>query len=470
MERSSNRTNLDRNLHKFNAIDLTDQEHHESLQAVMRGIKRKRSIKQPLFAYTLSAAAVVGLLLFTYNNYPALFYPNAEKPIETAPVEDEKEYLLQDPSKENIESFLIEQEVEIAEWSPNEEQVVFVKPMKGKENQAGPLLSWHVGENKPSEIPNQQGNTGTYFIWSPDSSKLIIRSGTSIVSSGTIIDAVRLETIGELSFVGDAVWSPDSKYISYGLMDQDVTPIVATEISGVQLSVYNLATGKTVALLPADEEVYYTPTTWEGDVLYFNEISFTTGNMMGKAIEVGVYLQEEKAVDESAAPVDFYNVFGSYDIGPVNYLSEEMDFYPLSSSNYVVGVGILADAAPMYQLYEINGARDKVTIIRKVTGGGEEVSAAVEQILQQQNWQEELAAYMLEELKPIKEPFFSYDPNITETDVDIQGGKIRLYPVTIGKDTYYFKKGQGLWAKHLASDRIIENYTEPQFVYRGYVY
>ena len=81
-------------------------------------------------------------------------------------------------------------------------------------------------------------------------------------------------------------------------------------------------------------------------------------------MKIGALLEEEKAIDESAAPVDFYHVFGSYDIGPVNYLSEEMNFYPLESSRYVVGVGIYADAAPMYQLYEISEAGDEVTIIR----------------------------------------------------------------------------------------------------------
>lgn len=473
MKRSSNRTKLDMNLQRFQAIDLTEQEYHESLQEVMRGIKRNRSTRQPLFAYTLSAVAVIGLLLFAYSNFTALFNQNAKEPIVQSPIEEdepEKEYLLEDPTRKNIESFLMEHEVKIAEWSPSDDQVIFVKPTDGSEEQAGPILTWDVGDKTPRKIPNQQGNFGTYFIWSPDSSKVIVRAGTSIVSSGIITDMESLENIGEFSFVGEAVWSPDSTYIAYGLMDMNVTPIVATEISGVQLSVYNLKTGETVSLLPADKEVYYIPTTWEGDVLHFKEISFATGDVMKKAIEVGAYLQEEEAINESAAPVDFYYVFGSYDIGPVSHFSEEMDFYPLASSSYVMGVGIFPDAAPLYQLYEINEARDEVTIIRKLSGGGEEVTEAVEQILQKENWQEELTTYMLEELEPIDELYFSYDQNVSEIDVEIQGQQIRLYPVTIGKDTFYFKKAQGLWAKHLANDGIIEIYTEPQFVYRGYVY
>ena len=475
MKRSSNRTKLEMDLRRFDSIDLTDQEYHESLQAVIRGIERKRSTKQPLFAYTLSAVALIGLLLFGYSNYTALFNQNAKEPnVQVPPVEEEdkleKEYLLEDPTRENIERFLMEQEVKIAEWSPNDDLVIFVKSTDGTEEQAGPILTWHVGEKKPREIPNQHGNFGTYFIWAPDSSKVIVRSGTSIVSGGNIIDTESLESLGEFSFVGEAVWSPDSEHIAYGLMDLDVTPVVATEISGVQLSVYKLATGETLSLLPADEEHYFIPSNWEGDALYFKEISFVTGDVMDKAMEVGALLQEERGIDESAVPVDFYQVFGSYDIGPVNHLSEEMDFYPLESSRYVVGVGIHSDAAPMYQLYEINEAGDEVTIIRKVTGGGVEVFGAVEQILEKENWQEELATYMLEALEPTEELYFSYDQNIEETDVEIQGQQIRLYPVTVGKDTYYFKKGRGLWAKHLVNDGIIEIYTEPQFVYRGYVY
>lgn len=168
----------------------------------------------------------------------------------------------------------------------------------------------------------------------------------------------------------------------------------------------------------------------------------------------------KKEPDEATInPLEKYQVFSDYLLDHPGYLSEGRTFYKVENTDYFLAYGHQAHAVNRYELFEVKDT--EVILIRSVVD--DQDYERIESIIHLENWQEEMIQYLLEEVEPKNELFFSYDEQQPETVLTIDGENHTLYPIYVTKEkTYFFKKGEGLWVKLFKDEATINMYGEEQ--------
>ncbi|OIJ22221.1 hypothetical protein BKP45_06015 [Anaerobacillus alkalidiazotrophicus] len=158
-------------------------------------------------------------------------------------------------------------------------------------------------------------------------------------------------------------------------------------------------------------------------------------------------------------PFEKYQVFSDYMLEHPGYLSEARTFYKIENTNYFLAYGHQAHAVNRYELFEVKD--NTVTLIRSVVDDAD--FERIESIVHLDNWKELMIDYLLKEVKPTEEIFFSFDNPQSETEVTIEDQSYMLFPINVTKDKiYFFKEGEGLWVKLYKDEATINMYGEEQ--------
>ncbi len=165
-----------------------------------------------------------------------------------------------DSSYESIDNFLkSRKDVQQINWSSDRRIVAFSVGKLGWEDQ---MLLWEVENNQPVVIKGVRDRI-CGFVWSPDNRYILADAGSSIQRGGILVDAYSRSKMNNNSYVGEAVWSPDSKWIAMGQISE-IKPGVANELSGtVDMCIYSINSQEITILARATAEYYYLPTKWE---------------------------------------------------------------------------------------------------------------------------------------------------------------------------------------------------------------
>lgn len=276
------------------------------------GIQRKRNIINFSKITTASLASIfIVILIFSgtsrdffstgFNEFMQIFKKDPEQVEPPIDIENEPEQVepniefedkekkhyeeitedklsVEDASKEGIQNLFDDLGIELFEWSPDGNKVIFGTIRFQDEIDFDDLYLWTVGENIPGKFEELTVSLTTAFSWAPDSEKVIVSLGTSAQREAIVVDVNTLEPIGSFVNFGLEVWSPDSNQIAFAALNNDVPDNRLTELSGsLNLAIYDLQYG-VIQLLYGTEEYYYMPTAWsEPDKLSFAKYYFEGG-------------------------------------------------------------------------------------------------------------------------------------------------------------------------------------------------
>lgn len=180
---------------------------------------------------------------------------------------------LTDSTYETIDQLLKSRnEVQQISWSPDGQTVAFSVGDLGWDDQ---MYLWEAGKSEPIAIEGARDRI-CEFAWSPDNQYVLADAGTSIQRGGMLVNAEYQVKTAEISYVGEAFWSPDSKWIAVGQVS-DIKPSVAIELSGtVDLCIYPVRINEKIILAWGTADYYYLPEKWDSDgVLTYVKTEFT---------------------------------------------------------------------------------------------------------------------------------------------------------------------------------------------------
>lgn len=179
---------------------------------------------------------------------------------------------LSDSRYETIDNLLkSHKEVQQISWSPDRQSVAFSIGDLGWDDQ---MFLWEAGKSEPVAIEGAKGRI-CGFSWSPDNRYVLADAGSSIQRGGILVNASYQVKIADISYVGEALWSPDSQWIAVGQVS-DIRPVVATELTGtVDLCIYPVRVNEKITLARGTADYYYLPQKWDSDgVLTYVKTNF----------------------------------------------------------------------------------------------------------------------------------------------------------------------------------------------------
>lgn len=146
--------------------------------------------------------------------------------------------------------------------SPDNEYVAYVQG--DSKILEGQLYVWKAGESS-SKLINGVNDRICQLIWSPNSQYLFVDIGTSAQREGIIVNAKESKSIGEIGYSGGPCWSPDSEWITIGMVSK-IEPITPTELNGVRdLVIYNINTKEIKTIEKGTSEYDFVPSKWDND-------------------------------------------------------------------------------------------------------------------------------------------------------------------------------------------------------------
>jgi hypothetical protein len=151
-------------------------------------------------------------------------------------------------------------------WSPDYRNVVYAKG--DVKESYGKTFIWHVGEAKPSEIILETGDdypVGAY-IWSNNSEFFFIGISASAASGGYLVKTSD-QKVTSIRCYTHPYFSADSKLLLFtGIEDSTSVYKQNTENgSSHNVSILNLASGKTQIVLEATDKIDYFALGWSGE-------------------------------------------------------------------------------------------------------------------------------------------------------------------------------------------------------------
>ncbi|SHF77919.1 TolB family protein [Ornithinibacillus halophilus] len=148
-------------------------------------------------------------------------------------------------------------------WSRNKEVVAFSSI--GDSDPQSYMYLWKVGEKRPMIVEDVFGYI-SHYKWSPNSQYVIAEMHTSAFGRTGILYSMKDGSISEFQYDYSLAWSPDSTKIAIGLVDENVEPVVQTEMGGtMHLAEYDLDTGNVTVLEEGTQHYYLYPSAWEDD-------------------------------------------------------------------------------------------------------------------------------------------------------------------------------------------------------------
>ena len=156
-------------------------------------------------------------------------------------------------------------------WSSDRYYVAFSVGNMGWDDK---MYLWEIGESQPVEIRDMKDRI-CGFSWSPNNNYVLADSGSSVQRIGYIVDAQTKKETDEISYVGNAFWSPDSKWLAVGEIS-DIQPSIATELTGtVDMYIYNADTKEKKIIAQGTADYYFDPKEWNSnDVLTYVKTDF----------------------------------------------------------------------------------------------------------------------------------------------------------------------------------------------------
>lgn len=127
------------------------------------------------------------------------------------------------------------------------------------------IISIQTGQDTIIKDNDLTGSVNLYSPeWSYDDAYLSVNEGCCVMHGTYVIDASTQKKCGELGTTG-MVWAANQNRIVYAAVDESVTPVVETELSGSsELLCYNAATKqKTTIVSPSPKYVYH-PISFDG--------------------------------------------------------------------------------------------------------------------------------------------------------------------------------------------------------------
>lgn len=163
-------------------------------------------------------------------------------------------------SKDELQRYLeMQPDVYAITWSPDEQTVAYV--VGDVHSWEGQMHLWHLGQDTPVAVDLDHRITD--FYWSPDSTHVLVDIGTSATRFGEVINRQTGARIASFMYMSSAIWSPDSKKIVYGDINESVQFSVDLELMGtVDVKILNLETGQEEVIYQGTPDDYFVPTEW----------------------------------------------------------------------------------------------------------------------------------------------------------------------------------------------------------------
>lgn len=203
------------------------------------------------------------------NSKNTASYHNEEE-LESRPVID---YLKLSISTYNSISVLLKGRKNISDikWSNDKSQVAFGVYDEYSYADEAFMFIWRVGAKEPIKIDSPKDRYCNFF-WSPDDKYIIADTGTSVLRTGYIISVRQQKKVDQISYVFNALWSPDSNSIVIGKR-RELKTKVATELDGtVDVISYDFINKKERMIAQGSVNSYCMPVEWDKDgrLIYSN--------------------------------------------------------------------------------------------------------------------------------------------------------------------------------------------------------
>lgn len=287
MKKSMDEIVSDKTLSKLNNIYLSEEDYTNSFHDILIRVKkedRRQKIKR-FTAIAFPTVLVTSLLFVGLNLAIGTFFNdgNSKEAIIENELNNEEDENLVEPknkreletkntSKDGITSTLNDFAIEFYEWAPNERLVSFIKD---SDNDGKKMFIWEVGKAKPKEITELEGLNPHTFYWSPNSHYVLVAHGFSSIIEGKIISGETFTEVGEFSFLSTPVWSPDSEYIAFGSRNDEIKPVIDTEINTIDLAIYDMEEMRTKIAITGMSDYYYVPDSWINEsLIQYSAVSF----------------------------------------------------------------------------------------------------------------------------------------------------------------------------------------------------
>ena len=133
------------------------------------------------------------------------------------------------------------------------------------EQESFSILSIQTGEETPITDNDLTGSVNLYSPeWSYDDAYLSVNEGCCVLHSTFVIDASAQKKSDELGNTA-MVWATNQNRIVYAAVDESITPVVETELSGsAELMCYNAATKQTTTIVSPSPKYLYDPISFDG--------------------------------------------------------------------------------------------------------------------------------------------------------------------------------------------------------------
>lgn len=165
-------------------------------------------------------------------------------------------------------------------------------------------LKLYIVETNQNTIKEIAGIVGNLYdiTWAPNGQYMTVNEGTSTVYTTYIVQIDEEKIIDQVVNVRGPVWSPDSRSIAFGVLN-DEEPAVMVEWEGTSdLVIDHLSSKKTEVLLHGQKGFNYFPIEWTEDGLAYRK-SYFTGGEEQYTLQVGEY-----DIVPKVAPISVKNV------------------------------------------------------------------------------------------------------------------------------------------------------------------
>lgn len=184
---------------------------------------------------------------------------------------------LTDSSYENINQLLDRyDQIEMKSWSHNHRTVAFAIYTQDRVFQ---MYLWKVGNTAPEAIKGVADDALCKFNWSPNDEYLIADAGTFVQRGGYLVDIQDSRYLYFIGYVGNAVWSPDSKYVAFSLENKSIQ-VLDRDPGALDLVLFNIENQEITKIEEGTPEVNYWPMSWDADgTLHYRKSNSQTGDV-----------------------------------------------------------------------------------------------------------------------------------------------------------------------------------------------
>ena len=133
------------------------------------------------------------------------------------------------------------------------------------EQESFAIISTQTGQKTTIKDNDLTGSLNLYSPeWSYDDAYLSVSEGCCVMHSTYVIDTSTQKKLGVFKNTG-MVWATNQDRIIYATVDESITPVVETELSGsAELMCYNAATKQKTTIISPSPKYNYNPISFDG--------------------------------------------------------------------------------------------------------------------------------------------------------------------------------------------------------------